>query len=143
YPRRNMGNRLSAQESSHLPLKINNSGVIRPIFASSILLLPITIFGFLQLDSNSWLAAYSLYFGHGQIGYLILYALLIVFFAFFYVSIVFNPKETADNLKKSGGIILGIRPGGNTADYLSFILARITTIGAIYLVLVCLLPEIL
>jgi len=143
YPRRNMGNKVSAQENSYLPLKINNSWVIPPIFASSILLLPITIFEFLKFSPDSWLAEYSVYFGHGQIGYLILYALLITFFAFFYVSIVFNPKETADNLKKSGGVILGVRPGGSTADHLNFILTRITTIGAIYLVLVCLLPEIL
>lgn len=143
YPRRNMGNKVTAQESSYLPIKVNNSGVIPPIFASSILLLPITIFSFLKLNPDSLMAKYSIYFGHGHIGYLILYALLIVFFAFFYVSIVFNPKETAENLKKTGGIILGVRPGSGTTEYLSYVLNRVTTIGALYLVIVCLLPEIL
>lgn len=144
YPRRNLGGRMSSQETSYLPIKVNNSGVIPPIFASSILLLPATIFGLMKVNQQSgWFSKYSFYFAHGQIGYLILYALLITFFSFFYVSVVFNPKETSDNLKKSGGVILGIRPGAATADYLTFILTRITTIGAIYLVLVCLLPELL
>ncbi|MGV3279156.1 preprotein translocase subunit SecY [Rickettsiales bacterium LUAb2] len=143
YPRRNVGNKVNSAETSYLPLKINNSGVIPPIFASSILLLPITLINFLKVDPNSWLASYTMYLSRGHIGYLALYALLIIFFSFFYVSIVFNPQETSDNLKKSGGVILGIRPGGNTSDFINFILSRITTIGAAYLVIICLLPEIL
>lgn len=144
YPRRVAGRAAPAQEASYLPIKINNSGVIPPIFASSILLLPATIIGFLKINSqSSWFVKYSYYFSHGQIGYLILYSLLIAFFAFFYVSIVFNATETADNLKKSGGVILGIRPGEGTANYLNQILSRITMLGVIYLVIVCLLPEIL
>lgn len=144
YPKRQMGNnKISAGDTSYLPLKINNAGVIPPIFASSLLLVPSTLLGFFSGTESSWISDLAVYFGRGGILYLLLYASLIVAFAFFYVSVVFNPKETADNLKNSGGIILGIRPGQDTTNYLTFILNRLTVIGAAYLVLVCLLPEFL
>ncbi|MFL1780816.1 Protein translocase subunit SecY [Candidatus Hepatincolaceae symbiont of Richtersius coronifer] len=143
YPKRQIGNnKLSSGESSYLPLKINNAGVIPPIFASSLLLVPATLLSF-SGEANSWLGNLGVYLGRGQFLYLFLYAALITFFAFFYVSVVFNPKETADNLKNHGGIILGIRPGNDTSKYLEFVLNRLTAIGAFYLVLVCLLPEFL
>jgi preprotein translocase subunit SecY len=131
-------------DSSHLPLKINTAGVIPPIFASSLLLLPITVAGFSASGQGpEWLNAVTAYLGRGQPAYLILYALLIAFFAFFYTSVVFNPSDTADNLKQNGGFIPGIRPGKNTADYLDYVLTRITVLGAIYLVAVSILPELL
>jgi preprotein translocase subunit SecY len=130
-------------DSSHLPLKLNSSGVIPPIFASSLLLLPLTVAGFSGQGGPDWLQTAVAYLGHGQPLYMALYVALIVFFAFFYTSIVFNPTDTADNLKKYGGFIPGIRPGKNTADYLDYVLTRLTTVGAIYLSLVCLLPEFL
>ncbi|MBK8176114.1 MAG: preprotein translocase subunit SecY [Rhodospirillales bacterium] len=143
YPKRQVGTRVTSGESSHLPLKINTSGVIPPIFASSILLMPITVISFMADRGPSWLTTVSVYLGHGQPLYLILYVSLIVFFAFFYTAIVFNPTETADNLKKYGGFVPGIRPGKNTADYLDRVLTRLTVLGAAYLAIVCILPEIL
>jgi len=131
-------------DSSHLPLKINTSGVIPPIFASSLLLLPITVAGFSAAGQGpEWLAGLTAYLGRGQPVYLALYSLLIAFFAFFYTSVVFNPRETADNLKQNGGFIPGIRPGKNTGDYLDYVLTRITVLGAIYLVAISILPELL
>jgi preprotein translocase subunit SecY len=143
YPKRQIGNRMTGGESSHLPLKINTSGVIPPIFASSILLMPITLIGFTAGQGPEWLTAIAAYLGHGQPLYLITYISLIVFFAFFYTAVVFNPADTADNLKRYGGFIPGIRPGRNTAEYLDRVLTRLTVIGAAYLAVVCLLPEIL
>ena len=143
YPKRQVGMRITGGESSHLPLKINTSGVIPPIFASSLLLMPMTLIGFMAGSGPAWLSTVSVYLGHGQPLYLLLYVALIIFFAFFYTAVVFNPAETADNLKKYGGFIPGIRPGKNTADYLDRVLTRLTVIGAIYLAVVCILPEIL
>jgi preprotein translocase subunit SecY len=143
YPKRQVGNRMFGGESSHLPLKLNTSGVIPPIFASSLLLLPLTLAGFSGGQGPEWLTMVTTYLGHGQPLYIALYVALIVFFCFFYTAIVFNPVETADNLKKYGGFIPGIRPGKNTADYLDYVLTRLTVIGAAYLSVVCLLPEIL
>ncbi len=141
YPKRQVGNRMFGGESSHLPLKLNVSGVIPPIFASSILLLPTTIAGFYAQDVSGWLQTVVAYVSHGTPVYLLLYGLMIIFFAFFYTSIVFNPEETAENLKKYGGFLPGIRPGKKTAEYIDFVLTRVTVIGAIYLTVVCLLPE--
>lgn len=143
YPKRQRGNKMTGGESSHLPLKINTSGVIPPIFASSILLLPITVIQFTAGSGPEWLTTISAYMGRGQPLYLLIYLGLIVFFAFFYTAVVFNPQDTADNLKKYGGFIPGIRPGKNTADYLDWVLTRLTVIGAAYLSIVCLLPEML
>ena len=144
YPKRQVGNKMFGGDSSHLPLKINTAGVIPPIFASSLLLLPITVAGFSAAGQGpEWLAGVTAYLGRGQPVYLGLYSLLIAFFAFFYTSVVFNPQETADNLKQNGGFIPGIRPGKNTGDYLDYVLTRITVLGAIYLVSVSILPELL
>jgi preprotein translocase subunit SecY len=143
YPKRQVGNKMFQGESSHMPLKLNTSGVIPPIFASSLLLLPITVANFTKGQGPDWLNSITAMLGHGQPLFLFLYAVLIVFFAFFYTSIMFNPNETADNLKKYGGFIPGIRPGERTAEYIDYVLTRITLIGALYLVLVCLLPEFL
>ena len=143
YPKRQQGNQMKGGESSHLPLKINTAGVIPPIFASSILLLPVTIIGFSAGQGPDWLTTVTAYLGRGQPLYLTIYISLIVFFAFFYTAVVFNPVDTADNLKKYGGFVPGIRPGRNTAEHLDRILSRLTVIGAIYLAAVCLLPEIL
>ncbi|MBI1207327.1 MAG: preprotein translocase subunit SecY [Azospirillum sp.] len=143
YPKRQVGNRMFGGESSHLPLKLNTSGVIPPIFASSLLLLPLTAVGFSGGQGPEWLQTISQLIAHGSILYMVGYAGLIVFFCFFYTAIVFNPVETADNLKKYGGFIPGIRPGKNTADYLDFVLTRLTVVGAAYLAAVCLLPEFL
>jgi preprotein translocase subunit SecY len=143
YPKRQVGNKMFQGDSSHLPLKLNTAGVIPPIFASSLLLLPITVANFTRGQGPDWLNALTAMLGHGQPVFLFLYALLIIFFAFFYTSIMFNPKETADNLKKYGGFIPGIRPGERTAEYIDYVLTRITVIGGIYLVVVCLLPEFL
>jgi preprotein translocase subunit SecY len=145
YPKRQVGNRMFGGESSHLPLKLNTSGVIPPIFASSLLLLPATIAGFSSnaADRPGWINWLSTALGHGQPLYLALYVALIVFFAFFYTAIVFNPQETADNLKKYGGFVPGIRPGKNTADYLDYVLTRLTVLGAAYLAVICALPELL
>ena len=144
YPKRQIGNRMFQGDSSHLPLKLNTAGVIPPIFASSLLLLPVTAAGFSNTASMpQWLATVTALLGHGQPLYMLLYAGLIAFFAFFYTAIVFNPKDTADNLKRHGGFIPGIRPGERTAEYIDYVLTRITVVGAIYLVIVCLLPEFL
>ncbi|HRF10391.1 MAG TPA: preprotein translocase subunit SecY [Xanthobacteraceae bacterium] len=143
YPKRQVGNKLFEGQSSHLPLKLNSSGVIPPIFASSLLLVPTTIAQFTAGQGPEWLQWLTTMLGHGRPAYMALYALLIIFFAFFYTAIVFNPAETADNLKKHGGFIPGIRPGENTAKYIDYVLTRITVVGAAYLVLVCLLPEFL
>ncbi len=143
YPKRQIGMRMTSAESSHLPLKINPTGVIPPIFASSLLLLPITIANISAENGPSWVQTLSVLLGHGQPLYLILYASLIVFFAFFYTAVVFNPEDTAENLKKHGGFIAGIRPGKNTAEYLDYVITRLTVLGAVYLVALCILPEIL
>jgi preprotein translocase subunit SecY len=143
YPKRQVGMKVTQGDSSHLPLKLNTSGVIPPIFASSLLLLPITVANFTQGQGPEWLNRITALLGHGQPLFLFFYAVLIIFFAFFYTSIMFNPKDTADNLKKYGGFIPGIRPGERTAEYIDYVLTRITVIGALYLTLVCLLPEFL
>ncbi len=143
YPKRQIGNRVAQGESSHLPLKLNTAGVIPPIFASSLLLLPITVANFSAGQGPEWLTTITALLGRGQPLYIALYVFLIVFFAFFYTAIVFNPKETADNLKKYGGFIPGIRPGERTAEYIDYVLTRITVVGAIYLAFVCILPELL
>jgi preprotein translocase subunit SecY len=143
YPKRQVGMKMTQADSSHLPIKINTAGVIPPIFASSLLLLPITVANFSAGQGPDWLNQITALLGHGRPLYLVLFAALIVFFSFFQTSIMFNPKETAENLKKSGGFILGIRPGEKTADYLDWILTRLTVIGAAYLVLICLIPEFL
>jgi preprotein translocase subunit SecY len=143
YPKRQVGNRMFQGEASHLPLKLNTSGVIPPIFASSLLLLPVTVANFTAGNGPAWLQTITALLGRGQPLYMILYAALIIFFAFFYTAVVFSPTDTADNLKKHGGFIPGIRPGKNTADYIDYVLTRITVLGAIYLVVVCLLPQML
>ncbi|MBA4782370.1 MAG: preprotein translocase subunit SecY [Rhizobiales bacterium] len=144
YPKRQMGNRMFQGDSSHLPLKLNTSGVIPAIFATSLLLLPATIASFgARGGGNEWLNSLAAALGHGQPLYLFLYGSLIIFFAFFYTSIVFNPQDTADNLKKQGGFIPGIRPGERTATYIDYVLTRITFVGALYLTVVCLIPEFL
>ncbi|MAF96452.1 MAG: preprotein translocase subunit SecY [Rhodospirillaceae bacterium] len=143
YPKRQRGNKMTGGESSHLPLKINTAGVIPPIFASSLLLLPITVIGFSAGSGPEWLTNIAAYLGRGQPLYLFIYISMVVFFAFFYTAVVFNPTETADNLKRYGGFIPGIRPGNNTAEYLDWVLTRLTVTGATYLAVICLLPEIL
>ncbi|WP_439871740.1 preprotein translocase subunit SecY [Rhizobium leguminosarum] len=144
YPKRQVGNRMFQGDTSHLPLKLNTAGVIPAIFASSLLLLPATVAGFANTTAMpSWATSIVAALGHGQPLYMVLYGALIAFFAFFYTAIVFNPKDTADNLKKHGGFIPGIRPGERTAEYIDYVLTRITVVGAIYLVFVCILPEIL
>jgi preprotein translocase subunit SecY len=143
YPKRQIGNRMFQGDSSHLPLKLNTAGVIPPIFASSLLLLPITIAQFSAGGGPGWLTSVTSLLGHGQPLYLLIYAALIAFFAFFYTAVVFNPKDTADQLKKHGGFIPGIRPGQRTADYIDYVLTRVTAVGAMYLVIICLLPELL
>src|SRR5579863_1936222 len=143
YPKRQVGNKMFGGEASHLPLKLNSSGVIPPIFASSLLLLPASIAGFGAGANSRWAQFFSLYIGHGKPLYLALYVGLIVFFAFFYTAVVFNPVDTADNLKKYGGFIPGIRPGKNTADSLDYVLTRLTVVGSAYLAIVCVLPEVL
>ena len=143
YPKRQVGNRMFQGDSSHLPLKLNTAGVIPPIFASSLLLLPATLSGLSGQGGPSWLNTITSAIGHGQPLYMVLYAALIGFFAFFYTAIVFNPTDTADNLKKQGGFIPGIRPGAKTAEYIDYVLTRISVVGAAYLILVCLMPEFL
>ncbi len=143
YPKRQVGNKMFGGESSHLPLKLNTAGVIPPIFASSLLLMPLTIAGFSGGQGPEWLSWVQAWLGPGQPLYLGVYVAMIVFFAFFYTSVVFNPDDTADNLKKYGGFIPGIRPGKNTAVYLDYVLTRLTVVGAAYLSAVCILPEIL
>ena len=142
YPKRQVGNKIYGGESSHLPLKINTAGVIPAIFASALLLLPVTLTNFGFSDSDTFLKISSM-FTQGQPLYMLLYASGIIFFSFFYTSIVFNPKETAENLRKHGGYVPGIRPGERTAEYIDGILIKLTTIGSLYLTFVCLMPEFL
>lgn len=145
YPKRQQGNKIFGGESSHIPLKLNTAGVIPPIFASSILLFPATLAGFSGTgeDINPVLETIVRYVSHGQPLYIALYVAIIVFFCFFYTSIVFNPDETADNLKKNGGFVPGRRPGKNTSEYFDYVLTRLTVVGALYLSAVCILPELL
>jgi preprotein translocase subunit SecY len=143
YPKRQVGNKMYGGESSHLPLKINTSGVIPPIFASSLLLMPVTVAQFAAQGGPEWLTTFTTLMGRGHPLYLGMYAALILFFAFFYTAVVFNPADTAENLKKYGGFIPGIRPGKNTADYLDYVLTRLTVVGAAYLVVLSILPELL
>jgi preprotein translocase subunit SecY len=143
YPKRQVGNRMFQGDSSHLPLKLNSSGVIPPIFASSLLLLPITAAQFMSGSGPEWLNTIVALLGQGQPLHLSIYVAMVIFFTFFYTAVVFNPQETADNLRKYGGFILGYRPGQKTAEYIDYVLTRITTVGAIYLAAVCVLPEIL
>jgi preprotein translocase subunit SecY len=145
YPKRQVGNRMFGGDTSFLPLKINTSGVIPPIFASSLLLLPATVMGF-AANANlppwlQWLPGAVGQLQHGRPLFMLLYGGLIVFFCFFYTSVVFNPEDTAENLRKYGGFMPGIRPGKRTAEYLDFVLTRLTVIGAAYIAIVCLLPE--
>jgi preprotein translocase subunit SecY len=144
YAKRQVGNKVYGGQSSHLPLKLNMAGVIPPIFASSIILLPATVVGwFATGEGLRWLKDLSAALSPGQPIYVLLYAAMIVFFCFFYTALVFNSRETADNLKKSGAFIPGIRPGDQTAKYIDKILSRLTLVGAAYITLVCLLPEFL
>jgi preprotein translocase subunit SecY len=143
YPKRQVGNKMFGGEASHLPLKLNTSGVIPPIFASSLLLLPATFASFGNAAQSGILGWFSIYLRHGSFIYIGLYVALIVFFTFFYTAIVFNPTETADNLRKYGGFVPGYRPGKTTADYLDYVLTRLTVVGSLYLAIVCVLPEIL
>ncbi|ENN92451.1 preprotein translocase subunit SecY [Bartonella bovis] len=140
YPKRQVGNQMFQSDMSHLPLKLNTAGIIPPIFASSLLLLPATINNFSD-KMPQWIQTISFSLGHGQPVYMIIYAALMAFFCFFYTAIVFNPIDTADQLKKHSGFIPGIRPGERTAEYIDYVLTRITVVGAIYIILVCLLPE--
>lgn len=147
YPKRASQNGMMQADRSHLPLKLNTAGVIPPIFASSLLLLPLTITQFagnsISQDSawGSFIVSLNQYLGHGKPVFMLFYALGIMFFAFFYTAVVFNPEETSENLKRNGGFIPGIRPGKNTATYLDYVLTRITVIGAVYLTIVCVVPE--
>ena len=143
YPKRQQGNKMTGGESSHLPLKLNTAGVIPPIFASSLLLMPITLIQFSAGSGPEWMTTLAAVLGRGQPLYLVLYIGMIVFFAFFYTAIVFNPSDTAENLRKHGGFVPGIRPGKNTAEYLDRVLTRLTVVGAGYLAVICLIPEIL
>ncbi len=147
YPKRQVGNRIQGGESSFMPLKVNTSGVIPPIFASSLLLMPTSVLTFVGKNPDKipswlqWLPSLSGQLTHGQPLFMALYTFLIIFFCFLYTSLVFNPDETAENLRKYGGFLPGIRPGKRTAEYLDYVLTRITVIGAGYITLVCLLPE--
>jgi preprotein translocase subunit SecY len=144
YPKKQVGNKIFGGDTTHLPLKINTAGVIPAIFAGSLLLFPATIAGFSQsVDTDDWRYFVTFYFSHGKPLYMTLYSLLILFFCFFYTSIIFNPEETAENLRKNGAVILGRRPGTHTANYLDYVLTRITTLGALYMVTICIIPEIL
>jgi len=145
YPKRQIGNKMFGGEASHLPLKINVPGVIPPIFASSLLLMPVSIINLTsgQDGGAGWLVTLNAMLGRGQPLYLAVYIGLIVFFAFFYTAIVFNPQDTSENLRRYGGYIPGIRPGQPTADYLDYVLTRLTVLGAAYLSAVCILPELL
>ncbi|MFP5349891.1 MAG: preprotein translocase subunit SecY, partial [Gammaproteobacteria bacterium] len=144
YAKRQQGRRMLAGASSHLPLKVNMAGVIPPIFASSIILLPATVVSwFGQSEGMGWLRDIATTLSPGQPIYVMLYSAAIIFFCFFYTALVFNPKETADNLKKSGAFVPGIRPGDQTASYIDGVMSRLTLVGALYVTLVCLLPEFL
>lgn len=143
YPKRQAAGGMYAGSQNHIPLKLNTAGVIPPIFASSLLLLPLTLVGFSGADGGEITATIARYLQHGTPTYMFLYGLLIVFFAFFYTAVVFNPQENAEMLRKHGGFVPGIRPGAPTADYFDYVLTRTTTIGALYLTFVCLFPELL
>jgi preprotein translocase subunit SecY len=147
YAKRQVGRRMFAGQTSHLPFKLNMSGVIPPIFASSLLLFPATIAGFFGQNNQSGVGAFlqnvAAALGYGQPLHLVIYALLILFFCFFYTALVFNARDTADNLKKSNAFVQGIRPGQQTADYIDKVLTRLTLWGALYVMSVCLLPELL
>ncbi|NWG92171.1 MAG: preprotein translocase subunit SecY [Parvularculaceae bacterium] len=143
YPRRQVGMRMTQGEKSHLPLKLNTAGVIPPIFASSLLLLPATMAGAIGQDSPEWLQNLQLWFAPGRPLYVALYGLGILGFTFVYTSVVFNTQDVSDNLKKYGGFIQGYRPGARTAEYLDYVLTRLTVIGGLYLAFVCLMPEFL
>ena len=143
YPRRQTGSGMVQGQTSHLPLKVNTAGVIPPIFAFSLLLLPVTVASFSAEAGPGWLTTVTSLLGRGQPLYLALFVVLIVFFAFFYTAVVFNPEDVADNLRKQGGFIPGIRPGKRTAEHIDYVLTRLTVVGAAYLVAVCLLPEFL
>ncbi len=143
YPKRQVGQKMYGGENSHLPLKVNTAGVIPPIFASSLLLMPTTIAGFSGDGGSEWMQVVLAYIGRGQPGFLIIFIALIVFFCFFYTAVVFNPEDVADNLKKQGGFVPGIRPGKRTAEYLDYVLTRLTVVGAAYLAAICVLPELL
>jgi preprotein translocase subunit SecY len=144
YPKRQVGNKMYGGEASHLPMRLNTSGVIPPIFASSLLLFPLTLVSFTNIqEEGGFLADVVAALGHGQPLFMVCYAALIIFFSFFYTAVVFNPEETAENLRKYGGFVPGIRPGVNTATYFDYVLSRLTVVGSLYLVAICLLPEIL
>ena len=143
YPKRQQGNKMFQGDTSHLPLKVNTAGVIPAIFASSLLLLPLTFANFTGGDSGGVINTVTAILGHGQPLYMVAYASLIAFFCFFYTAVVSNPEDMADNLKRQGGFIPGIRPGPMTANHIDFVLTRITVVGAIYLVVICLIPEFL
>jgi len=147
YAKRQVGRRMYAGQTTHLPFKLNMSGVIPPIFASSLLLFPATIAGFAGTNNDTWwgnaLTTFSATLGYGQPAHIVVYATLIIFFCFFYTALVFNARETADNLKKSGAFIRGIRPGQQTGEYIDKVLTRLTLWGAFYITAVCLLPELL
>jgi preprotein translocase subunit SecY len=143
YPKRQVGQKMYGGENSHLPLKVNTAGVIPPIFASSLLLMPTTIAGFAGDGGSEWMQLVLSYIGRGQPGFLLIFIALIVFFCFFYTAVVFNPEDVADNLKKQGGFVPGIRPGKRTAEYLDYVLTRLTVVGAAYLAAICVLPELL
>jgi preprotein translocase subunit SecY len=143
YPKRQVAvNMPAVSQNTHLPLKLNSAGVIPPIFASSLLLLPATIVGFSNVAQDSWLGAIARYFNHGHPVYMACFVGLIVFFSFFYTALMFNPNETAENLRKMGTFIPGVRPGKQTADYVDYVLTRLTVVGALYLASICILPEI-
>ncbi|MEQ8804465.1 MAG: preprotein translocase subunit SecY, partial [Rhodospirillales bacterium] len=143
YPKRQRGNKMMGGESSHLPLKLNTAGVIPPIFASSLLLMPITVITLSAGQGPEWMTEAAAYLGRGSPVYMSIYIGLIVFFAFFYTAVVFNVNDTAENLKKYGGFVPGIRPGKNTAEYLDRVLTRLTCVGALYLAVICAIPELL
>jgi preprotein translocase subunit SecY len=142
YPKRQVGNKIYGGDSTHIPLKLNTSGVIPPIFASAILLFPLTAANLANSESEFW-STILLHLGHGKPLFIILYILLIIFFSFFYTSVVFNPSETAENLRKYGAYVPGRRPGSATADYFDYILTRLTVVGSLYLSFICLVPELL
>ena len=143
YPKRQVGNKLYQGEKSHMPLKLNMAGVIPPIFASSILLFPLTIAQFNAAAGPSWLTTITSYVAHGQPLYIALYVAIIIFFTFFYTAVIFPPADAADNLKKNGGFIAGIRPGKHTEEYIDYVLTRLTVLGATYLAFICAVPELL
>lgn len=140
YPKRQVGNKIYGGDSTHIPLKLNTSGVIPPIFASSVLLFPVTISGLSNNDSDI-MAAISHHLGHGKPLFIILFVLMIIFFSFFYTAVVFNSEDTAKNLKKNGAYIPGRRPGKNTAEYFDYLLTRLTVVGSLYLSAICVIPE--